>query len=190
LLARFKAVDLLRIFQSYSTIGTSLAKRTIQETNELNTKGANEQETDFAIERAELAQSKSLCIRVLNMNTVVESLPVEHSFDSATAVVPVGRRIPLRIDPRTIPMQDSPGAVSDDRDLERRVISFLETKHVPTLRHVTVKADAGVVTLSGQVHTFYEKQLCNQCCRRVAGVRQLLNEVIVIGTMPGAAVVA
>ena len=87
-------------------------------------------------------------------------------------------------------MHDSPEAVSDDRDLERRVISFLETKHVPTLRHVTVKADAGVVTLSGQVHTFYEKQLCNQCCRRVAGVRQLLNEVIVIGTMPGAAVVA
>src|SRR5690242_17291341 len=100
------------------------------------------------------------------MNSSVEMLAAEHSFDSATTVGLVGRRIPLRIDPRTIPMHDSPAAVSDDRDLERRVISFLETKHVPTLRHVTVKAEAGVVTLRGQVHTFYEKQLCNQCCRR------------------------
>ena len=69
-------------------------------------------------------------------------------------------------------------------------MSFLETKHVPALRHLTAAAQAGVVTLSGRVHTFYEKQLSNECCRRVAGVRQLLDDVIVVGTMPGAAVVA
>src|SRR5262245_9055161 len=77
-----------------------------------------------------------------------------------------------------------------DRELQKRVIRFLETKHVPGLRHLEVKAADGIVTLSGRVYTFYEKQLCNQCCRRVAGVRQLINEVDVIGAMPGAAVVA
>jgi osmotically-inducible protein OsmY len=83
-----------------------------------------------------------------------------------------------------VPSQDH------DRELERRVTSFLETKHVPGLRHLSVKAHAGIVTVSGRVQTFYEKQLCNQCCRRVAGVRELINAVDVITAMPGAAVVA
>jgi len=87
-------------------------------------------------------------------------------------------------------MHDFDGPEEDDRELERRVIGFLEAKHVPALRYLEVKARSGVVTLTGRVYTFYEKQLCNQCCRRVPGVRQLVNEVDVIGTMPGAAVVA
>src|SRR5262245_40053056 len=90
---------------------------------------------------------------------------------------------------RKMAMHDSDEPLAD-RDLERRVISFLEAKHVPALRYLEVKARSGVVTLTGRVYTFYEKQLCNQCCRRVPGVRQLVNEVDVIGTMPGAAVVA
>jgi len=86
--------------------------------------------------------------------------------------------------PHSQTMQDS------DRALEDRVMRFLEAKHVPALRYLEVKAQAGIVTLTGRVYTFYEKQLCNQCCRRVSGVRQLVNEVDVVGTMPGAAVVA
>lgn len=74
-----------------------------------------------------------------------------------------------------------------DRDLERRVTSFLAARHVPGLRYLAVKATGGVVTVSGQVLTFYEKQLCNHCCRRVAGVLELINAVSVIGT-PSAAV--
>jgi hypothetical protein len=91
---------------------------------------------------------------------------------------------------RTKLMPHSPHSLDADRELQGRVVSFLEARHVPALRYLEVKADDGVVTLSGRVYTFYEKQLCNQCCRRVAGVRQLINEVDVIGTMPGAAVVA
>ena len=87
-------------------------------------------------------------------------------------------------------MRDLPATADTDRELERRIIGFLEAKHVPALRYLGVKADSGVVTLTGRVYTFYEKQLCNQCCRRVAGVQQLINDVDVIGTMPGAAVVA
>ncbi|HZZ29297.1 MAG TPA: BON domain-containing protein [Pirellulales bacterium] len=87
-------------------------------------------------------------------------------------------------------MPDSHALPVSDRELELHVISFLEGKHVPALRYLEVRAQAGVVTLTGRVYTFYEKQLCNQICRRVIGVRQLINEVDVIGTMPGAAVVA
>ena len=87
-------------------------------------------------------------------------------------------------------MFDSAKPVDDDRALERRVVTFLQAKHVPGLRQLEVKAASGIVTVSGRVQTFYEKQLCNQCCRRVAGVRELINAVDVIGAMPGAAVVA
>jgi len=71
--------------------------------------------------------------------------------------------------------------IDSDRDLERRVRSFLAARHVPGLRNVGVNAKNGVVTITGQVLTFYEKQLCNQCCRRVAGVLQLINAVDVSG---------
>jgi osmotically-inducible protein OsmY len=81
-------------------------------------------------------------------------------------------------------------ATEADCGLEQRVIRFLETKHVPGLRHLAVKARGGIVKLSGRVHTYYEKQLCNQCCGRVPGLQELVNSVEVIETMPGAAVVA
>jgi osmotically-inducible protein OsmY len=72
--------------------------------------------------------------------------------------------------------------VDADRDLERRVTSFLAARHVPGLRKLAVQATGGVVTVSGRVLTFYEKQLANQCCRRVAGVLELINAVDVIGS--------
>jgi osmotically-inducible protein OsmY len=64
-----------------------------------------------------------------------------------------------------------------DCDLERRVMSYLAARHVPGLRTLSVQARDGVVTVSGRVLTFYEKQLCNQCVRRVAGVMELINAV-------------
>jgi osmotically-inducible protein OsmY len=72
---------------------------------------------------------------------------------------------------------DLPLAVDADRDLEKRVASFLAARHVPGLRNLEVHATNGVVTLQGRVLTFYEKQLCNECGRRVAGVLQLINSV-------------
>jgi osmotically-inducible protein OsmY len=75
----------------------------------------------------------------------------------------------------------------DDRDLERRVVNFLVGRHVPGLRHLSVRAEAGIVTLSGRVQTFYEKQLCQDCCRRVAGVVQFVDDVdVAYSQMPPA----
>lgn len=64
-----------------------------------------------------------------------------------------------------------------DRELERRVISFLAGRHLPGLRQIEVEARGGVVTLRGRVRTFYEKQVCHQCCRRVAGVLKLIDAI-------------
>ena len=64
-----------------------------------------------------------------------------------------------------------------DRDLERRVANYLASSHVPGLRHLEVEAENGVVTLRGRVHSFYEKQLCQAFCRRVAGVVRYVDNV-------------
>ena len=78
---------------------------------------------------------------------------------------------------RVATMDRLDGNMDANRDLERRVKNYLEARHVPGLRCLSVQANAGVVTVSGRVLTFYEKQLCNQCIRRVAGVLELVNAV-------------
>lgn len=67
-----------------------------------------------------------------------------------------------------------------DRDLEQRIIGYLARRHVPSLRQLAVEAKNGIVTVRGQVRSFYEKQLSSHCCRRVAGVVQLVNEINVV----------
>ncbi len=64
-----------------------------------------------------------------------------------------------------------------DRDLERRVVNYLAGRHVPGLRHLEVEARNGTVTLRGRVYSFYEKQLCQESCRRVAGVVRYVDAV-------------
>jgi len=66
-----------------------------------------------------------------------------------------------------------------DSDLSRRVVSFLNEAHMPGLRHLAVEANNGIVTLSGQVRTYYEKQLGSQRARRVAGVVKLIDQISV-----------
>jgi osmotically-inducible protein OsmY len=63
-----------------------------------------------------------------------------------------------------------------DRELERRVSNFL-AQHFPRLRTVEVAASQGVVTIFGRVNSFYERQLCINCCQRVAGVTTLNDKV-------------
>jgi len=57
-----------------------------------------------------------------------------------------------------------------DRDLERRVKGFLGRQHFASLRTVEVSSQSGVITLSGRVNSFHERQLCINCCQRLAGV--------------------
>jgi len=64
-----------------------------------------------------------------------------------------------------------------DIDLRRRVVSFLTDSNMPGLRQLRVDAVDGIVTLNGTVRTYYEKQLSQQRCKRVAGVVRLINQV-------------
>lgn len=72
-----------------------------------------------------------------------------------------------------------PGEAAD-RDLERRISTFLAGRHLPALRQLEVAASNGTVTLRGRVKSFYEKQLCQNVCRRVSGVVQLVDAVVVV----------
>jgi osmotically-inducible protein OsmY len=72
--------------------------------------------------------------------------------------------------------------LDSDDDLRRRVSQYLFERHRPGLRQLSVEADAGTVTLRGKVGSFYEKQLCQNICRRVAGVRQVVDQVSVTET--------
>jgi osmotically-inducible protein OsmY len=76
-----------------------------------------------------------------------------------------------------------PRTVLND-DLARRVRIFLSSRHHPSFRHLHIEADGGTVTVRGRVSSFYEKQLSCQCCRRVAGVFQIVDQVDV--TLPKA----
>jgi len=72
-----------------------------------------------------------------------------------------------------------------NEDLRRRVVNYLFGHKMPSLRRIRVEADNGTVTLRGKVSTFYQRQLCINCCRRVAGVVQLVDRVEVV-TPPAA----
>ncbi|HEX4143840.1 MAG TPA: BON domain-containing protein [Pirellulales bacterium] len=64
-----------------------------------------------------------------------------------------------------------------DRDLERRVTAFLADRNLPALRRLGVRSHRGVVTLRGQVRSFYEKQLGGESARRVAGVIDVIDAI-------------
>jgi osmotically-inducible protein OsmY len=75
-----------------------------------------------------------------------------------------------------------------DRELSLRISRFLMARHVPAARLLKVDVQGGVVTLSGTVRSFYQKQLCINCCQRVAGVIRICDELEV--AMPQVAVEA
>jgi osmotically-inducible protein OsmY len=68
---------------------------------------------------------------------------------------------------------------SADSDLERRITTFLFGQHFADLRKLEVKADKGVVTIRGRVRSFHQRQLCINCCQRVAGVVDINDEISV-----------
>lgn len=68
-------------------------------------------------------------------------------------------------------------AATRDRDLERRVMNYLHGRQVSAMRRISIQANNGTVTLRGAVPSFYQKQLCISCSRRVAGVINLVDHI-------------
>ena len=71
----------------------------------------------------------------------------------------------------------TPHYVTKDQDLQRRVLSFLAGRYLPSLRTLQVDVHEGTVTLRGRVASFYEKQVAIHSCQRVAGVRNFIDAV-------------
>jgi osmotically-inducible protein OsmY len=64
-----------------------------------------------------------------------------------------------------------------DRDLQNRVSLFIQQRQLSRGAQLTVLAERGVVTLSGIVPTFHQRQLLHSLTRHVAGVVQVRDEL-------------
>jgi osmotically-inducible protein OsmY len=71
-------------------------------------------------------------------------------------------------------------SVPTDAELKQRVSEFLTKQGRVSLQRIKIDVSDGVVTLTGNVSTFYEKQLCLECLSRVAGVTRLVDAIHVI----------
>lgn len=64
-------------------------------------------------------------------------------------------------------------------DLARRVRNFLSKQGHPGLQDVNVEVAADVVHVRGKACNLYARELATTCCQRVAGVRRVVNEMVV-----------
>ena len=68
-------------------------------------------------------------------------------------------------------------SASIDSELEHRLANYLYQRDVPGGNSVQLNAHGGVVALSGELPTRYAKWLCIECCRRVAGVIKVIDNM-------------
>lgn len=68
---------------------------------------------------------------------------------------------------------------NDDVGLKERVTTFLHQRGEAPLRRLRIDVNDGQVVITGNVRTFYQKQLAGHCCQRVAGVQRVVNNVTV-----------
>ena len=64
-----------------------------------------------------------------------------------------------------------------ERDLEARVVSMLHARNVPGLQSLEIDTAGATVILRGRLPSPHAKWLCQECCRHVAGVIRLIDEV-------------
>ena len=66
-----------------------------------------------------------------------------------------------------------------DDDLAHRLVNFLDARHVPERAAVHFDVHGGRVVVRGPVHSARAKWLCIECCRHVAGVIKLVDEIVI-----------
>lgn len=66
---------------------------------------------------------------------------------------------------------------SSDADLVRRLVSFVYQQRVPDGGCVKFASHNGVVVVHGELPTPHAKWLCIECCRRVAGVMRVVDQL-------------
>jgi osmotically-inducible protein OsmY len=75
-------------------------------------------------------------------------------------------------------MRTTPNRIGfGDEDVLWRVQSYLCSKQFPVFRDLQVQVHRGEVTITGKVDSFHERQVALNCCRRVAGVLKLIDQI-------------
>jgi osmotically-inducible protein OsmY len=72
-----------------------------------------------------------------------------------------------------------PESTTEDEALARRVSLFLATRQVGDLRRLAVTARQGRVRISGNLNSFYHRQLALTYVRKVAGVLSVDDQISV-----------
>lgn len=68
-------------------------------------------------------------------------------------------------------------SIDHDQELKRRIVNYLVNRNRHSLRSLEIDVENGLVAIKGRVDSFYEKQLCINCCQRVAGVIRLIDQI-------------
>ena len=71
-----------------------------------------------------------------------------------------------------------------DALLNRRVVRFLADRQVPDATELEVESHFGTVVVSGKVESRHDRWLCLECCRRVAGVIKLVDQLEIASAGP------
>ena len=64
-------------------------------------------------------------------------------------------------------------------DVAERVRRFLNRQQRPALCRLRVQADEGLLTLAGEVSSYYERQVAVECTRHVVGVVKIVDQIVV-----------
>jgi osmotically-inducible protein OsmY len=64
-----------------------------------------------------------------------------------------------------------------EHDLRRRVLNFLSAHGILESHSLTVEADYGTIVIRGTLPSPRAKRLCIECCRHVAGVMTVIDQV-------------
>ena len=73
-----------------------------------------------------------------------------------------------------------PNSSISDIELERRATAYLRSRSFSSFRALTVQSHRGVVTVTGRLPTFHERQVAQATCRRVAGVLKVVDAIEVV----------
>ena len=69
-----------------------------------------------------------------------------------------------------------------DEDLRQRVESYLLSKRFDCFRELDVDVSGGVVTLSGVLKNEHMRHVALNCCRRVAGVQEIVDHIELVNS--------
>jgi osmotically-inducible protein OsmY len=64
-----------------------------------------------------------------------------------------------------------------DQNIERGIVELLKRRPIAGLTVRDVHVASGTATVCGRAETAYAKRACWECCRRVTGVRMVVDLV-------------